>query len=399
MTVGEKSEGVSRVAFRFIGSDIWQGGYNYLLNLCAAITANAQSSLQPVVFYGDSVGESDLKPFKDLLGENCIYSAVMTPSALKRRALTALVTGRDNTSAEVFLKAGIDVVFENADFFGRNFPLPIVSWIPDFQHRQLRHLFSTSQYIRREIGFRAQIASDRLIMVSSEASRQDCLGFYKIKAVRVRVVSFAIPFVATESTSMDVRKEYDLPSAFFFLPNTFWPHKNHKIVVDALAYARLLGVEVVVAVSGKGNHPSCIDAYEEVQAEVKKQGLESNFRMLGRIPYDHVRALLASCQALINPSRFEGWSTTIEEAKSYGVNLILSDLAVNKEQVGDEGHFFDVEDYKTLAQYLIGEQTRQQERCKDVEELARQSEERMAEFGDTFSRLVLEVKGAVNRAV
>ncbi len=36
--------------------------------------------------------------------------------------------------------------------------------------------------------------------------------------------------------------------------------------------------------------------------------------------------------ALINPSQFEGWSTTVEEAKSLGVKMLLSDLEVHKEQ-------------------------------------------------------------------
>jgi glycosyltransferase involved in cell wall biosynthesis len=36
--------------------------------------------------------------------------------------------------------------------------------------------------------------------------------------------------------------------------------------------------------------------------------------------------------ALINPSLFEGWSTTVEEAKSTGTPMILSDLGVHREQ-------------------------------------------------------------------
>ena len=50
-------------------------------------------------------------------------------------------------------------------------------------------------------------------------------------------------------------------------------------------------------------------------SEAQSQGVASHFRYLGLIPYDHVLSLSANCDAQINPSQFEGWSTPIEEAK------------------------------------------------------------------------------------
>ena len=43
---------------------------------------------------------------------------------------------------------------------------------------------------------------------------------------------------------------------------------------------------------------------------------------------------------MINPSLFEGWSSTVEECKSVGKNMILSDLNVHKEQYPTQT-FFD----------------------------------------------------------
>ena len=56
--------------------------------------------------------------------------------------------------------------------------------------------------------------------------------------------------------------------------------------------------------------------------------------------------------ALINPSRFEGWSTTVEEAKSFGVPLILSDIDVHHEQAGEAARYFGLDDPATLADAL-----------------------------------------------
>ena len=72
--------------------------------------------------------------------------------------------------------------------------------------------------------------------------------------------------------------------------------------------------------------------------------MKANFRYLGMIPLDHVYALLRASVALINPSRFEGWSTTVEEAKSFGVPMILSDIDVHREQTGGAARYFGVDD-------------------------------------------------------
>ncbi|MGO7565077.1 glycosyltransferase, partial [Rhizobium johnstonii] len=65
--------------------------------------------------------------------------------------------------------------------------------------------------------------------------------------------------------------------------------------------------------------------------------------------------LATASMDLLNPSLFEGWSTTVEEALSWGVPLILSDLEVNREQAGEAAVFFDSHDAQALADALAPE--------------------------------------------
>ena len=58
------------------------------------------------------------------------------------------------------------------------------------------------------------------------------------------------------------------------------------------------------------------------------------------------------CTALINPSLSEGWSTTVEEGKSLGVPMLLSDLRVHREQAGDRAYYFDPEAAGQLASLM-----------------------------------------------
>jgi glycosyltransferase involved in cell wall biosynthesis len=112
-------------------------------------------------------------------------------------------------------------------------------------------------------------------------------------------------------------------------------------VLVALKELKSNNIDVVVVASGNpvdGRNP----AYPTTVLEtVMRYGLEDSFRFLGLIPYEHIMPLMRGALAVINPSLFEGWSTTVEEAKSLGVPLLLSDIGVHREQASGVAQFFD----------------------------------------------------------
>jgi glycosyltransferase involved in cell wall biosynthesis len=344
---------VIRVAFTLIGGKNWTGGYNYLLNLVRALAEHVSDRVQPVLFFGTDIDEIDASPFEHIAGVVVIRHAAFDEAHKARRLGQALFRGRDQAAATVFAAQDINVVFEAAQFYGWRFPVPAVAWIPDFQHRYLQHLFDFKAYWKREIGFRAQILSGRQVMLSSEDARQDCQRFYPSTRGRTHVVRFAVPAANAidAQSARAVADGYGLPATFFFLPNQFWKHKNHECVIQALRILKVRGKEVVVAASGKQADPRDPGHFPRLHKLIKSNGLEENFRLLGLIPHAHIPALMRSCAALINPSSFEGWSTTVEEAKAMGAPMILSSLRVHREQY-DGALFFDADSPEQLGSIL-----------------------------------------------
>ena len=55
---------------------------------------------------------------------------------------------------------------------------------------------------------------------------------------------------------------------------------------------------------------------------------------------------------IIQPSFFEGWSTSIEDSKALGRPLVCSDIPVHREQVPDALGFFDPMKPEILADLL-----------------------------------------------
>lgn len=344
-----------RVAFTFISRRRWVGGYNYQLNLFAALASHCPGRIVPVLFAGTGDPEAELVPLSNIAGVEVVQSEAVEAFDNRSSGLAApVLTGIDRRAADAFQARRIDVVFEVARFFGWRLPIPAVAWFPDFQHLRLPGLFSPAARWRRDLGFRVQIASGRCILLSSESALADFKAAYPAARNAVAVARFATapsPDLLTADAAA-VIAEYKLPRRFFYLPNQFWRHKNHQVVIEALTILKQRGVDVTIAASGSTEGPRASNYFPELMRAVAERGIEANFRYLGLIPLAHVYALLRSSMALINPSRFEGWSTTVEEAKSFGVPMILSAIPVHREQAGAGARYFEVEDAEALAGHL-----------------------------------------------
>lgn len=343
-----------RVAFTLIGGKDWTGGTNYLLNLLRVLGRFQAQDLTPVIFADEALPQAARLELADIPGVEVVFSPVFSHAKRRVSLLQAIFLGRDSQLQQIFSSHGIDVVFEAAQFFGWRMGLPAIAWIPDFQHKVLPHLFPGLSWWRREIGFRFQVIAGRIIMLSSEDARGACLRHYPRTRGRTHAVPFAVlpgEAIAFEQ-ARQVADAYELPEHFIFLPNQFWRHKNHQLVLDALGILRARGQRVVIAASGRQSDPRDPNYFPTLRARIVEEELSSEFRLLGMIPYPHIAALMRASSALLNPSLFEGWSTTVEEARSQGTPMILSDIEVHREQMGAHAVYFDRHSAEALADVL-----------------------------------------------
>ncbi|NEV02246.1 glycosyltransferase [Bradyrhizobium uaiense] len=379
-----------RFAFGHISRRLWAGGYNYQRNLFAALARFLPGEFVPVVFAGTGADENELAELAAIPGVEVVRSEAFDGQP---GLAAALGLGLDRGAAAAFRAARVDVVVEAARFFGWRLAIPAVAWIPDLQHRSLPQLFPTTARWRREIGFRVQIASGRTIMLSSESAFRDFKAYYPHARNRVSVVRFATqPSAAFLNTApSEVIASYGLPESYFYLPNQFYRHKNHQLVVDALTILKERGTNVVVCASGSTEDRREPGYYDLVNSIVQKRGLEAHFRHLGVIPLPHVYALLRASTALLNPSRFEGWSTTVEEAKSFGVPMILSDIDVHREQTSGGARYFGVDDPVALADHLM--QTSRDAHGLVVRDVVALQDDRVGAFAASFAATMRQAAG------
>jgi glycosyltransferase involved in cell wall biosynthesis len=383
---------LKRVAFTLIGGRGWMGGLNYQINLLSALVAHQAQRITPILFLGNDIDKELLDKFSSIDGLKIVQSPEFNAQYKFKRLLMSLLVGRDSSALSIFRRHNIDVAFEAANFYGWRFPLKTIAWIPDLQHQRLKHYFSFFAFWKREIGFRMQVYSGRHIMLSSEDAKSDFQHFYRIQPNRLHVVRFAVPIRAVNFDLNRLLAKYDLPELFFYLPNQFWRHKNHECVIRALASANQKGCAITVAASGNPKDPRDPNYFPDLVNLAKSLGVSDQFKILGLIPYEDVQALMRGCAAIINPSRFEGWSTTVEEAKALSVNMLLSDINVHREQAGALALYFDVEDKDTLATLLINHQTKSKTNKNQPSAFVfKQAEENMSKYAASFASMVSNI--------
>jgi len=383
-----------QLGFTLIGDGRWSGGLNYQRTLLQLLAGPLATRIEARVFVTPEQECLARETFGPWLNQPLIVDARVAGAGVGHRAAIALATGRDHAFAALLAEHDIDVVFENARFFGAAFPMPVLAWMPDFQHRHLTYLFSQGAWWKREIGFRAQSLGQRIVLLSSEAARRDCEAFYPRTRGRTAVARFSgqVDLEAANDRAAVAPAEYGLPERFFYLPNHFWAHKNHALVVEALRCIRVergtLDGFPPVAMSGPTQDHRDAGLFERTMAAAAADGLAPWFRHLGLIAYDDVLALNAAADAVLNPSLFEGWATSVEEAKSLGTALVLSDLDVHREQAPDAA-FFTARDAGALAACMMRRAAAPARSPAEPMGLATANADRIACFAQAFGAAVV----------
>ena len=216
--------------------------------------------------------------------------------------------------------------------------------------------FSRRRRIRRRDRWFAQLASFcHRVIVSSEDARRDLVKFRPSSERKARVLRFVAGLTTApdEPGGRDILQRYGIDGPYFHLPNQFWIHKNHAVVIEALGVVRARGRSIRVVATGNTTDSRRPGHLQELLDRAVTLGCADDFNVLGLLPYADLVGLMHSSMALINPSFFEGWSTTVEEAKSIGKTIILSDIPVHREQAPDYAHFFDPKSPVQLADSLI----------------------------------------------
>lgn len=226
-----------------------------------------------------------------------------------------------------------------------------INWFPDFQFAHLPEFYTPYTYVQAYQRAVAAAYLSNKLMLSSEDAAKDFHRLFPDSKAKVYVQHFTVTHPDFSMLDKDeVMKKHGIERPYFYSPNQYWAHKNHPVVIDAVAELVKRGHnDVLVLFSGKEWDDRNPDYVPSLRQKVKDLHMEDNIRFLGFLDRKEQLLIMQHAKAVIQPSLFEGWSTVIEDARALNKYVIASDLDVNKEQLQTNVRFFDRHSAKALA--------------------------------------------------
>jgi glycosyltransferase involved in cell wall biosynthesis len=332
-----------RIVVPFGSSALWTGGTTYISNLIAALNKYATEDVEILKFENPLSKKYNSKSYIEYF--KGIANTVLP--ALSRKILG--VDYRNQYNLESAFGKNIDIVFNFSTYLKKS--IATLPWLPDFQQLHLPEYFAEGEAEGRNNAFMHSIKRGTLIVLSSNDAYTDLKKFAPDYADKARVMHFVahIPENLYSSEPAELCSIYHLPEKFIYLPNQFWKHKNHETVFKAMQILKKDNILPFLVCTGNLSDYRNPAFISELIGKLSLYNIREQVAILGLVPHLHVYQLLRQSAFVINPSFFEGWSTTVEEAKSVGKKILLSNLNVHIEQSAPEAEYFDPKNAEELA--------------------------------------------------
>lgn len=338
-----------RVGLVFTFDKEWLGGIIYIINLIKSANLLSDSTKPHIVLYYAPENVRFLAEIRAINYPSIKYIETRSKGSVLNYIRSLL--SQQNYCIPTIKRDRLDGVFPANDLpiSFSNGRTKMISWIPDFQHRIYPGFFTKTNLMLRELRFRLTLKNTNCLVLSSNTAYSHLKKFYSKNLPSVKVLQFA-SIISTELPVVEeVKSRYGISGNYFIVSNQFYEHKNHITVFSAVALIKAKHPHLRVIFTGKMEDHRNKEFIKSLTDYTQNHHLEEHCIFLGVIPREDQLALMTASIAVIQPSRFEGWSTVIEDAKALGRQVIASDIEVHREQLGESGFYFNTDSSDELA--------------------------------------------------
>jgi len=343
-----------RIGLVFSYNENWIAGSYYILNIIHALNTLSDKEKPILVILSENIENFNivLKETKYPFLEYFIFPFPKINYNLIEKGFNKL--SKKIIKKQIIIKKPkqpiIDFLYPNYIDSIKVSGLKKVNWIPDFQEEHLPQYFSEEEIKSRKYLQREIYGNGDIVVLSSQDAEKDFKRLYPEAKAKTFVLNFAVTHPDFSHINTEkLFEKYSISEPYFFLPNQFWAHKNHIIVLKALKVLKDQGIDILVAFSGNENDYRNKDYVINLKGFIEVNNLKNNVIFLGFIPRDEQLLLMKQAKAVIQPSYFEGWSTVVEDAKALKSFILLSDIEVHREQMKYNCAFFKPSDENELA--------------------------------------------------
>ena len=206
--------------------------------------------------------------------------------------------------------------------------------IHDVQYLTYPEYFSAVKlrYLKNRVPSAIRRAS--VVAAPSNYVREGIERSFGIDRSRTAVIRHGLePAIGAHKTSeTQLRTRFNLGSSrVLLIPAITHPHKNHEFLLRLLANEWSNEDVKLVMVGGEGLAESCI------QSLIAELQIAHKVVRSGRVNAADRDGLIALAEAVVFPSKYEGFGAPVLEAMALGTPVISSDCASLPEVIGDGG--------------------------------------------------------------
>lgn len=188
------------------------------------------------------------------------------------------------------------------------------------------------RYLNRVVPW--SVARATHVLADSEATRTDLEQEWGVAPAKISVLYSGVSAAFRPEREPDqlaaVRGRYEIRDKPYMLAvGTLQPRKNYQMLVRAFCPVAASWPGQLLIAGGHGW------LYDEMMAEVGRQGLEGRVRFLGFVPDADLPALYSQATLFLFPSLYEGFGLPALEAMACGVPALLADASCLPEVGGD----------------------------------------------------------------
>jgi len=270
---------------------------------------------------------------------------------------------------------------------------PTVLTLHDLQHRALPEHWSKAGLLWRRLAYDRAAERATVVVTDSEFSKRQICETLSVTPERVVVAHLAVDHraYAPDPSPLDeeVAARLKLPDRFLLYPAGFWPHKNHRRLIEA--FARVGERTVALLFTG-----TATPLLGELTALAERLGVGERVRYLGFVADRDLPSLYRRALAVVFPSLYEGFGLPPLEAMACGTPVAASKAGSLGEVLGRAALELDPEDPAQMAtalERLVGDERLRAELAEAGRaRAARFSWQRTAERHLDAYRLAVEVE-------
>lgn len=244
-----------------------------------------------------------------------------------------------------------DVFFSPDGFIPLGMPVPKVSMFhdvaylryPEYLQPRIRKFYA--KWIPRYLAYTQHI------ITVSEFSKSELIDGYNVHPDKISVVYNGITdaYQPLDNAQQDVtRNKYTQGRPYFVFLGALHPRKNVLTLVKAFDHFKTnYKSDVQLILAGRNAWHN-----KELFETIQKSPFTKEIHLPGYVRTEDAVPLVASAEAMIYPSIYEGFGLPVVEAMACGVPVICSNVSSLPEVAGNAALQFDPMDVQQLSQHM-----------------------------------------------